>query len=101
MDLRQRAQDLAQDLMRAMLDAGVQGDANAPLTMAYVSAERVVDALDGFPRSGVEWEKAKAELDALIAGDTDADPDFDDRGNHFLFPEGVVEGLPEFNGSFR
>ena len=64
----------AQRRFAEMLDAQAYGDPNHPLTLAYVSAERVVDAMLG----DAQWERSKAELDALQLADLLADP-----GDHY------------------
>lgn len=56
-----------------MIVADVQGDPDHPLTRAYVAAERRQDDV----LRNLQWEKAKAELDALAAGE------------HFLRPAEV------------
>lgn len=79
-----RANDAAQAAFHDMLTEGVFPDPEHPLTRRYVAAERLVDSI----LVDAQWERSKAELDVAIA-------------EHYLFPEGVIEGLPEFNGSFR
>lgn len=68
----------AQRAFRAMLDAHVVADPDAPETRAYTACERRLDLLIAEAR----WEQAKSELDELIAAD---------EGNHFVWPDlGVV-----------
>lgn len=55
----------AQRRFAAMLDAKTYSDPEAPETRAYVQAERVIDDLLG----EAQWEKSKAEFDALQTAD--------------------------------
>lgn len=61
----ERANAEAQARFRAMLDAGTLAQPDAPETMGYVRAERVVDALIG----DAQWEAAQAAIEALRAED--------------------------------
>lgn len=64
----------AQALFHAMLDANAYGDPDAPETRRYVEAERHVDTILEY----AQWERAKAQLDALTAADLAA-------GDHFVY----------------
>lgn len=59
------AHEAAQIAFRAMLNARAYSDPGHPLTRAYVAAERLVDSI----LVDAQWEKARAEMDRLQAGD--------------------------------
>jgi hypothetical protein len=96
------ANRLAQRAFHTMLVANCHGDPEDPRTRAYTAAERLVDEL----MADAQGRKAQAELDVLIEADRDdmlTSEDAEDLslGDHYLFPEGVIESEPAFNGSFR
>lgn len=74
----------AQNAFHVMLEAGTFGDPDHPLTRFYIEAERHVDTVLEY----AQWERAKAEMDALIASDIIGDPALA-LGDHFAFPNGV------------
>jgi hypothetical protein len=63
----------AQECFRAMLQAKVYGDPNAPETRAYNTAERHLDNL----LADAQFARAQAALEDAIAGD------------HHVYPMGV------------
>lgn len=63
----------AQQAFRAMLDAKVYGDPNAPETRAYSTAERHLDNL----LADAQFAEVQAQLENAIAGD------------HHVYPMGV------------
>lgn len=69
-DRLREAHDEAQALFHAMLVSNAYGDPDAPETRRYVEAERHVDTILEY----AQWERAKAEMDALIASDIIGDP---------------------------
>lgn len=73
MDTVTRLQAAHREAQRAfgdMIAANAYGDPEAPETRRYIEAERHVDTILEY----AQWERAKAELDALIAADIIGDP---------------------------
>ena len=69
------ANERAQDAFRAMLEAGVYGLPDHPLTIAYTAAERLVDAL-------IDAEQARIEAEGRQLKPRTT-------GDHHIYPAGV------------
>lgn len=66
-EVLEQANTETQRRFRAMVEAGVYGDPNHPLTLAYVRAERQQDSVI----KNAQWEAAKSAMDALQSADHD------------------------------